>query len=63
MRRPFVPIAAIKAKNGLNGRAKMTIKAMQNSKLKLRRQRDLDGVAALDNEQQQYLDIDNDEVI
>lgn len=63
VRRPFVPIAAIKAKNGINGRAKMTIKAMKNTILKLRRQRDLDGVAAMDNEHQQHLDVENEEVI
>lgn len=62
VRRPFVPIAAIKAKNGINGRAKMTIKAMKNTILKLRRQRDLDGVAAMNNEYQQHLDVENEEV-
>jgi hypothetical protein len=61
---PFVPIAAIKAKNGLNGRAKMTIQAMKSAKLKLRRQRDLEEVAASDNEhQQQHIDEDMEGVI
>jgi hypothetical protein len=61
VRRPFVSIASVKAKNGIDGRAKMVIKAMKHAKLKLRRQRDLDSVDALDGEQ--HHDIDTDEVI
>jgi len=42
VRRPFVTLASVQAKQGINGRTKLTIKAMQNAQIKIRKQRDLE---------------------
>jgi len=61
-RRPLIAVASVQAKQGMNGRTKLTIKTMRNGKIKKRKQRDLEDVAEEKERKIQQVDQDFVEV-